>query len=1073
MPIASNLRLEVLDIANTSGDPVLVWAFSEGNLDGTLDTRFNMKFQKGTNKAVVPTIVRGIGQGLDHPSQVSNAALSLQGHGASGQAIYVTNDSWTSAPNTADIAAQGWDPPNIDDAAYQTNLMDGSQVLSVYEEGGGEIFGTSRARADVIRVFESPFLLPQDIQSGTSRAWISYDVSSGVNNKTVFAYSMEFLHSISGNTGVSGVNIQSGVDYSPSQLLFYSGYAYSGNCSNIGLLLDQTGLSCELPAPFNDEEPYEVCLQSGLSSGALTTEINRILGSIRDQEASKGSVLGDAVDDSEITSDNVSLRYTVYKGVIEYNQPYAGDQFCLYPYSYDFTGEYQDAYGVLPPYPAQHVCFSYPADYSSISGLASKINTVLSGTSYKIWNRQVCVEQNLSGYFETGGLLKATVSGNNHILIEALREGAVGRYQFSFYAADRPFTGIEPENLVKYLLPRKVSLQAADVYGSWTTLDSHSSIPWSTVRPHLEHNTLYEFYTGFNTGSNGEQNPQRPETTASGSVVKRKVYEATVSGQNVCSIGFTKVVEFYEVPQGFSCQPSGDSDSINLEDGDGDGGAFTGVRERVVDYSFLKTGWKFNATTGYNYYRLYLEDFIAEGNGRNIQISDSFHVNSITLFGVDSGTRTLSGSMCIVGSSYTGQIMGYTSGVITGVLSGQANASGLLCFNRYVVTGAPASPVWFQHKAGVPTEPFTGLVNACATGTGYYAEDVYGYYYNATQGCVEFVKQVSGTVTGSGNLLGGPYAIITDSWAATGASGSQIVAGSGEGMLTGVIPNFVHNFENVPAFGQVTGNYVVVIDSNDGGVANVSEIIYGFPTQVYSIALSGTRQATAVMALNSPASGDFILINGVPVYYSPYTGDSSPIYYSGLSSLASIINTNSTVFGATGSVVGTSLRLTSILGGKSGNFVGTSSSGSAGRSTFGATTFTGGANYYYPLSSAEPFSGLLSLSISGTGFYTQSGAGYLTGSLKMLDFIRRFTGIWGLSTGDFDFRSLGWITGSQSKYQNSGFQNLPFYTGQPNIIPMLVTYNNEPLVLSNDIARLTVTGYGTNTGLSMLLSGQF
>lgn len=1069
MSIASSYKLEIIDVANTSGSPVLGWVFTEGGMDGDLETQFLMKWQNEGEKYSVPTLVRSLGPSLTTPRKLENPFLTVDFHGSSGKDIIATNDSWTGLPNAAAISGAGLNPPSGIEAAYQAALLNDIQIMQTRGTGGFHFAGSRRARNDVIRLFETGFREYQLLKSGLQAAWISYDVSSGVNNRNVFGYSIEILQKIS---GLSGTEVQqSGDFFTPSELLFYSGFAYSGNCSNISLLLEQTGLTCTLPTQLEGDQPIEICLESGLNSGEMRAKIAEILQGLTDFQRRQGEINGDPIDDSAITTDNVSLRYTVYQGVIKYNNPFSGDYICVYPYVYDYTGQYQLTYGTNPPYPAQTVCFRYPQDYTSITGLVNLINTRLSGSGFNIWNRQVCLDQSNSGYFESGGLLKATLSGNTHIIIESLREGAVGRYQFTFFEADRPATGITKDNILKYMTPRKVSLQGAQTYGSWTTIDTHTNVDWPALRPTVIRDTLLDFYTGFPTGSNGQ--PTEAETgiifDVSGAPVKRLVYEARITGQNNCELTFDKRVEFYESPSGFGCRESGEKDSFNK---DNILTGTTGVIEKPVDYFFLKTGWKFGNTGNYNYYRIVLEDFVSDQKTNNIQLYEGFYVNGITFYGVESGTQILSGQMCLIGANYTGQIMGYTSGIISGTLTGEADASGKFCVNREMVTGQPNGNgvVMFQRTSGRATELFTGLVTQCETGTGFFVRAVDGYFWNETSNCIEFQKNVSGNITGTGTLTGGPYAIVRDSVIPT-ITETQLVGGTGTGILTGIIPDFSYNFTDIPAFGYLSGTWTGTVFAGDSGVLHISQVIFGVPTQAYSMSLSGTTEASAVLSYNSPASGDRVFINETVIIYDPNPDNEAPTYFKSLSELTSIINDNTGIFLATASNDGTNLYLSSILAGEEGNTVAVSAQGSP---AFASTGFTGGANHYFPLNAIEPFSGQLDLDIYATGYFSISGSGFLTGSIKQLDFIRYFTGVWGLSSGDLDFQILNWVTGNaNSRYQNSGFQTLPFYTGRPNAIPMLVTYNNSPLVLTNDLARLTVSGIGTETGLVMILSGQY
>ncbi len=1077
MSVAGELNLEIIDLANTQGSPVLTWSYSEGGMNGVQATYFYSKFQNPVDKATIPIVLRGIGASLSgSANKLEDAGLYAQIYTQSGLQFTTGNNNWQTSTQALKISGRHLQPVNLLDAALALTVLDGEQF--VITSGSGYFYGGSRrARTDIIRNFYPEFRDINVMNSGTQAAWLSYDVSSGATNKQIFAYSLELLQKIS---GASGVNLQTSGDYfTPSRLLYYSGFRYSGQCEMLNLILDETGVTCTLPPELEDsDEPIEACLPSGLSSGQITQRINQILSLIYRQQTEMGISEGDAVDNSAISSSPTSLHYHVYKGIIEYNTPYSGDYFCVTPYSYDYTGTYSGIYSGAPPYPQPQICFLYPQDYTTITGLVSKINARLSGSGYNLWNRDICNPSTRSGYFESGGLLKATQSGANFIEIEALREGALGGYQFTFFAASRPLVGLTRQNSLKYLLPRKVSLQGATTYGNWTTLHSESGIQWGKVRPTVVRQNLYDFYTGFSTGSGGVPNsiPSAAQAAISGSPVKRLVYEAAISGFNHCRLPFYKEVQFYEVATGFRCLAAGDSDDFT-DQGTlvGAGGAETGLYAKPVDYTFLKTGWKCGNTGVYNYYRIYLEDFRAEGQGENVQLTDSFYINGINFFGIESGVQVLSASTCLLGASYVGRISGLCSGLLTGTFTADADSYGKLCLSQYRITGTPNGngQVSFFRYPGLAIGPFTGLVTACVTGTGFYTESVGGYYYNSGLNCVSFTQPVSGFITGSGQLLGGPYAIIRDEVIGYLSGNDQTVSGYEAAVLTGIIPNFSTFFAGLDAFAYSSGYRTGLVLAINSGVLSFVETISEIPAVAYSTFLSGTRAASIILTYNSPFSGDTIFINNAPIVYSGSSGDSAPTYFNSISQLTNIINSGSASFLCTGYNDGTNIYLISTQGGVSGNGIATTTSGAGTKPTFSATGFSGGQNIYYNLTAYEVFNGSLSMDLYAVEYKVLTGSGVLTGRLKQLDFIRYFTGLWNIQSGDIDFRTTGWITGNGTRYQNSGFAlPLQLYSGRPDAFPLLISYTNDPLVPSLDFARLIITGFGTNTGISMILSGQ-
>lgn len=1084
----STIRLDLFDLENTSGNPTLVWVSNEGGMNGGLRTDFRMKFSNPLEIYSIPILMRGIGSGisgLSGDNALIDPYLEFSINEQSG-----SNEHWTGLSNYTQISGYDLQPPNFTDPASIRTVYYGEQYATI-KGSGGELVYDKHAQLDLIRVFQDDFKDYRYTSSGQSGAWISYDVTTGSNNKKVFAFSLEILQSVSGITGdqlVSGspeTNFTQ-EQYKPSRLVSYSGYRYSGYCNDVSLLIDDTGVNCvvDIPSIQRDaDSPLEVCIPSGLSPAAVSVIINQALTNYRRTESAKGRFEGDPIDDSQVGTTSAGASYDIYQGIIEYNEPYSGDSFTFNPYFYDYTGTYNGRYGIDPPYPSSGFTFYFPQDYTGITGLVDRINQTLSGSGYQLWAKDLCSDTNNSGYFETGGLMRAYTGDSNTILIESIRVGTMGKYSLSFTSAPRPasinYSNNTLENTIKYLLPNVVKIQGANTYGDWSDIYAKTGVNWGQIVPQKVRQVFQESYTGYFTGSNGSIAPDSSITgsetdlegfVATGAAVRNLIYQGGVSGFNKCGNPFNVAINFYEVPTGFDCNGALEESGINLNGAGESSGLFVSGQTRIVDYYFLKTGWKFDNQNEYNYYRIYLDEFRNDGAAQ--QLEQTFVINGINLYGYETGIPIHTGEMCLLGATYTGQIMGLTSGTLSGTLTGVADASGKLCYNRFQVVGAPndGGMVRFQNTSGNPTTPFTGLVIACGTGTGFYLADVEGYYYNPDSQCVEFSKPVSGYITGSGQLTGGPYNIIFDE-VASGITGTQTVSGSGYGYLTGVIPDFNYVFGDLNAFGYVTGLVTGLATVGNSGTVVISQIITQTPATGYSFVISGTTEATSVLNYNSPASGDRIFINDFVVIYNPNTGLQAPTYFKTINELTNIINSGSGSFLATGSNDGSKIYLTSILLGDSGNVIRTISSGSTGVPTFGATGFTGGYTQYTVINPTGSFTGLLEMTLYGSGVYTGQGTGTMSGTIKQLDFIRYFTGIWNIGSGLLNFRSLNYVTGG-SRYQNSGFQTMDILSGQPSVVPFFISYLNSPIVASNDLARLTITGIGAGTGVTMILSGQ-
>lgn len=1081
MPTNGDISLEILDLENTSGFSFLGWVYTEGtfsSLNGNIQSNFNLSFPSPLNAFSVPVVMRGCGTGRMGGSGIfiENPQIDYDINSVTGQ-----NTGWLKSPWKAQLTGFGYEKTGLIEAADVQNPYFGQQTVSLMGQdiSGNPLLyndGSRRGRLDLIRAIPTVFDQVQTVYSGLQEAWISYDLRSGVNNNNVFAYSLQMLSMISGLSGESGRTIV--FDPNPSELLFWSGFTYNGLCNNVSLFLGSTGLTCILPT--NDDgtqvdpnQPTIECLPTGLTSAQITAQISGILSGIIASDKSQGYFQGNP--SSSIINSPVSFSYSIYQGAIAFNQPTSGDTISFYPYSYDYTGEYHQVYGVNPPFPASGFTWTYGVDYTGIDSLISKINTNLSGNNFNIWiQNDGCFNNSLSGYFETGNLVIASKFDSNTITIQSTRIGSAGDYLWTFVSVEQPNIFIPPTlNILKYMLPNQVTLQAANIYGSWTTLDTHSGISWGNVPASIITDKTYNIYSGFPTGNGGTLPTDFSSSgsigfSLSGQAVPQLIYEAQVNGLTQCGTPFSQKIDFYLPPSGFSCQDTDPQSSGNINSQITPSGNTSQSTTDLVNYYFLKTGWKFTNTTGYNFYRILFDGLNASSNLQNIIINNSFIVNNINLYGYNTGVTLHSGNMCVIGASYTGRIQGYTTGIISGILSGFADESGLLTFNNQTVTGTPNGNniVQFQHSLGHATQPFTGLVTQTVTGTGYFIEPIYGLFYNSLNNTLFFSENVSGFITGSGNLNGGPYAIVNSgSIQKVTSVPYQLVTGTSTALLSGIIPNFTVSLLDVPAFSYYSGILTGIIGTGDFGSISISEIITTLPTSCQSLEVSGTLQASATLNYNAPQSGDYISINNFISVYSSNTGDLPPTYFHNIGELTNIINSGQSYFDCSATNTVSKISLTSSPLGISGNVIPVSSSGSTGIPTFNSLNFTGGINYYFPLIPSSPFTGEVDATLFASGIYSGLATGYLTGMVPLLEFVRSFTGVWDISTG-----SIGLLN---SGFSYNNFSGMPFYTNYPSIIPILVTYNNFPLVVTNDLVLLTITGVNINTGVQFLLSGQF
>lgn len=1079
MSIAAPFEIEIVDLGDISGSPSLVWVRTQGGTDGQIRSNVSLKFNNTQTQGAAPVIVRGISPSLG--LSIVDPVISGIGAGASGTRFSKYNDNWASDPDYSVISGAGYGPTNSNEAAFKQALYTGVNSFYLTDSGVSESNGAKRGRIDIIRPTGTGFWQQSERKSTNSGAWIQFNVS-GEERRNLFAYTVEMVSQVEGSGAQPDFT---GQDYKASEIISFSSSVKNGACLQVSAIIQNTGKSCYYRDSLwsSDTEDsvavslYEKCSSSQLSDSQISGIIASGLAEALFQITGIGHFL--VGGDSSIETESNEFSYSVHQALLKFNYPYNGDSITVNPYSYDVTGFYQARYGVNPPYSPQNITLSYPSDYTDIDSFITAFNAALSVTGQYLWNRDaeaICEKLSLSsGYFESGALMRAYKSGSDHVVLESLRAGSVGSYQISLFEASRPTTGTTKADITKYLLPSAIIFEGSADGLTWNQVGS-SPIGWKDAYE-LEASVPLFSLTGSLQDSVFEASSEPlPETPAvnpiSGIVYPKIILNTRVSGRSRCGDYFERDVSFYQAQSPYTCS---DMSEPLRTGGDAPATLVSGVTPSgAEDYSesltvkVLRTGFKYTATGDYNFYRLYFSGLSSHDRGQASRIDNSIWVPRISLFGVESGALQLSGEECILGSDYTGRIEGWATGLLTGTLSGTANASGELVFSDRAITGNPG-PVLFSYTSGSPSGAFTGLVSATVSGTGFYTESVLGYYYNTgTQSVYNYVD-ISGYITGSGNLTGGPFYLVRDSYVSNIGELTQDVSGYGYGYFTGTIPSFTYSTSDVPSFLEVSGTATGVVSGGNSGYYAISSGISIIPTgTVYSEVLSGTREARAVLAYGSPQEGDTVYVNGIPLVYSTGANNRPPLYYFGQTGFMSGLNSNAS-FGATGAISGGFLVITSTSLGESGNSVTLSYSGSVSNVT-GGNSLSGGRNIYYELQANQPFTGELESGIYAVQYFTTSGSGYLTGDVKQLDFVRHFTGLWNIYTGDVGYRESGKISGN--KYQNSGFETLSYFSGRPDYIPLTITYRNSPYVSSVDLVRLTVTGYDSNTGLSVIISGK-
>lgn len=1027
------------------------------------------------NNVPKPVLIRGRGPSLG-TGYISDPAIDIKWDNGN---FDVQNNDWGSFYNPGLISGSPYPLSNIHESAYFYFATGGmQQTVTLLQTGTSS--GQKRAVLDVYSLTGSPYWIPQNIfqptGSANQDAWVSYNCSSGMLSQKAIGYSISVLNQSSGITG----------DYTSKQFsgsnLTYSGYIQSGYCTLLSLLLASTGSFCLSPPPHTDEAgnptPVQICLPSGLNSGQIVADIAQIVQQYAAQKSLQGQQQGQNTT-NEIDNNSVALSYQNFSGNIIFNKPISGDYITFDAYNIlgGYTGAYESIFNNPPPYNDVGLKWSFGIDYTGIDSLVSKINTDLYTTSYWLWMNYPCLTNSSSGYFEFGPLLKAVKLDSNTIGIQSTRFDSAGNYSINLFNANRSTT--TALNVVKYMVPGSVKFQASNDNTNWVTLDAHNNIDWTKILP-----AYSKITSGINISDvSGAQNfiPNQnigPEIKVTGGPVINVLYSAVASGIDTCGNPFSQQIDFYQLPSGVgSCTgatPTGGDNNINVGTF---GGAF--LSGDIVKSDYLKTGWKFFNNTGYNFYRLYFSQFQSNSQGWTSQYANEFEIDNINIYGIVTGYYANTGNMCLIGANYSNQIQGITTGYITGTAGGYASAatSGIFDFDNVLFTGVPNGngSTRFQKASGKAVGPFTGILNQELIGTGFYTEQIGGYFYDVATQSIIFSEPVSGYINGSGNLSGGPYNVISPIFIQTGVTGVQRVISSQNVIVSGSVPNFLFTQINVPSFSYVTGVITGLVTGNSGSLLFQSDIAL-VPSFAYSYDISSTTQAVGILQLNIPSLGDQIRINNIPITYQTGSGFFPPAYFSDINSLNNTINTYSGAFQVTSSITNpVNLFLTAIPLGASGNSIPVQSfpaSGGTGCPTFYSGQLFNGQTFYYTLTPEGAYVGHVNQTLYATGFYTGIGTGTMSGIIKNLLFVRHFSGVWDIRTGNLDYCDNGWITGDNT-YTTNGFIPNPNYSGDLNAIPITIIYRNSPLVNSIDIATLSITGADFPSGVNLLLSGAF
>jgi len=947
----------------------------------------------------------------------------------------------------------------------------------------------------------------------TKEAWAIYDVRSGTNSKNVISFAIDIASGYV-NTGKRIFNNSSGslpeINYTGTDIRQQTiTYCIAQNsCSQDESKVPQDISVCWTGAEPPNEE-YDIFL-----SGVLK------------KFASSPYTPYDPPNPFVLQTGSVPAFFQYWSGEITYNGMQSGDsvKFDLYPF--DYTGLYQQYFSSNPIYPTTGFTLTCFEDFTNIDGLVSGLNSRLSGISYPVWYPYDCVSgSGMQGIYVDGPILKAyKITGqsgtSNIVAFESLRNNT--GFKLSLDLAYPRNQQESYKDTVVFLKPLTIELQGSNDKSSWTNLYSISGIDWTQIQPtRIEITGLQSGIDNslFDNQQNNDNQGDQADVMAQLSTGFETLYTFTQSGairykDKLCpptyyerSVDIIKLtgVPFGTILDAKSCFPkdmpdqgsgSGNKDNQNPNSGSPQEPA------RYID--LLRTGWNLDSSyvgqpvTGidYNYYRVYFNGLEATAKW-NEEVANNFIVKNINLYGcntIDIGTHT-GAPMCAIGASYSGKIMGLAPVPLTGLLIDNIepsdsgvyvldNALAMMKINGY----QSGDLIKLNHKSGRILSNFgSGFLTDRITGSGCFTTGVTDWFYDTSTNNISFNKDFSNCFNGSGKIDINYTRIIPSYVNQLLAYGGFLNQTFSVSITTGVL--FTGLIATLLPMGGVTGLYNYIGSGTGYAESGYYQLTTGINYNVSGLGLysdwvaggvTGYNNAIGWIDYNSPSTFDYISINGKTVSYSSDTLNyQSPDYYSSSGDLIDTINSYPLDFNVSASVVNGKIKLSSLLSGADGNLIelsaGLGDNTGILYPTVESATLTGGANLYRKLYATGFYTGALNQIYLSTGYYQANDAvGDLVGMINSYQGERDFSGLWNMVTGNFytgyvDFLNDGKLM-SPTTYGNivgdSGYAN------GPTKFDIGILYTNLYGPTNNtDIAKITITGIGTNSGIIYYLTG--
>lgn len=339
--------------------------------------------------------------------------------------------------------------------------------------------------------------------------WASYNCTTGTNYKNLFSWAVQVVDKATLKNGIlieSGAKFITGVEDVINKYIKEGmpPMLYTGARGAFGDIKAFCANDINCPPPGPPGEALECWTGNNIYDQEYKNWFSGVLEKYKSQTGVTGS--GGAIVPFTVEEITINRTWQVLTGFIQYNNVVSGDTFKFRLYPFDYTGLYRQLHlGNDPLYPSYDFDLVYPKDWTTLSGLVTKLNQKLAPPfSWPVWYPYYCLSGTPTGIYITGSLARfwentgscCYPSGDltvfdykNRIDFEALRSfpilpskadvgngdvGVSGQENWFYDVSVELYTGNRRSFQIysgySYLIPNEIELQRL-VSGKWETLD--------------------------------------------------------------------------------------------------------------------------------------------------------------------------------------------------------------------------------------------------------------------------------------------------------------------------------------------------------------------------------------------------------------------------------------------------------------------------------------------------------------------------------------------------------------------------------------------------------------------------